>query len=426
MDGGQPVSGFGELLRSQRERAGMTQQCLADHATLSVRAVRDMEAGRVRRPRHETVRLVADALRLTGRARSAFEASARRQVPAEEPTAPPAPRTAIVGRERETATLARCLTGDGDRLVSVVGLGGVGKTRLALEAAWHTHRSERWPVHWVSCGDRLSLAAPAGRTGPLEAVGDRPALLVLDGADDGLDHTLLDRVFHRHPSLRVLVTTRSPLSLDGEQVVPLAPLDTPGPDTAPSDLAAVPAVRLMLAHMRRLRPGLTLEPSDTLAIAGLCAYLDGLPRALEYAAGWTLLESPGRLTERLSAAPFGLAAPPVTHCERGDVRDALDEALRSLTADQLAFVRLLSDSASDWSLEEAAAADGRSAQHCHQSLHELLSRGLLRLTPDRNSARFAVLNLVRTVCREQYGTPGLAPMPGEPLPRTPFPAALVS
>ncbi|MFF4896125.1 helix-turn-helix domain-containing protein [Streptomyces sp. NPDC001068] len=426
MDGGQPVSGFGELLRYRRERAGMTQQCLADHATLSVRAVRDMEAGRVRRPRHETVRLVADALRLTGGARSAFEAAARRQVPEEEPLAPPAARTAIVGRERETAALTHCLTGDGDRLVSVVGLGGVGKTRLALEAAWRTHRSQGWPVHWTTGGDRLSPAALTGGDGPMEIAGDRPALLVLDGADDGLDHSLLDRVFDRRPGLRVLITTRSPLSLDGEQVVPLAPLDTPGPDTAPGDLAEVPAVRLMLAHMRRLRPGLTLEPSDTLAIAGLCAFLDGLPRALEYAAGWTLLESPRRLTERLSASPFGLAAPPVTHCERGDVREALDEALRSLTADQLAFVRLLSDSASDWSLEEAAAAGGRSARDCHQSVHELLSRGLLRLTPDPDGARFAVLNLVRTVCREQYATPGLAQVSGEPLPRTPFPAALVS
>ncbi|MGW2546516.1 helix-turn-helix domain-containing protein, partial [Kitasatospora sp. NPDC001574] len=75
MDGGQSLqstAGFGEVLRIRRERVGLTQQVLADHATLSVRAIRDMESGRVQRPRQETVRLLADALRLEGRHRTAF------------------------------------------------------------------------------------------------------------------------------------------------------------------------------------------------------------------------------------------------------------------------------------------------------------------------------------------------------------------
>ncbi|MEJ8641449.1 helix-turn-helix transcriptional regulator [Streptomyces sp. MS1.HAVA.3] len=71
----QSTAGFGELLRIRRERVGLTQQVLADHATLSVRAIRDMESGRVQRPRQETVRLLADALRLEGPNRSNFEAA---------------------------------------------------------------------------------------------------------------------------------------------------------------------------------------------------------------------------------------------------------------------------------------------------------------------------------------------------------------
>ncbi|WP_344334963.1 helix-turn-helix transcriptional regulator, partial [Kitasatospora putterlickiae] len=78
----QTTAGFGELLRIRRERIGLTQQVLADHATLSVRAIRDMESGRVQRPRQETVRLLADALRLEGRSRSVFEAAARRRASA--------------------------------------------------------------------------------------------------------------------------------------------------------------------------------------------------------------------------------------------------------------------------------------------------------------------------------------------------------
>ncbi|WP_224283017.1 helix-turn-helix domain-containing protein, partial [Streptomyces sp. LS1784] len=84
------AAGFGELLRLRRERVGLTQQCLADHATLSVRAIRDMESGRVRRPRNETVRLLADALRLEGRSRTDFEEAARRHPLADEPVAEPA------------------------------------------------------------------------------------------------------------------------------------------------------------------------------------------------------------------------------------------------------------------------------------------------------------------------------------------------
>lgn len=116
--GGRLVPRFGELLKAQRERIGLTQQGLADHATLSVRALRDMEAGRVRRPRHETVRLIADALRLEGRTRAAFEAAARQREFEAEPVAPPTAHTALVGREAETEALTRALTEHGDRLVS--------------------------------------------------------------------------------------------------------------------------------------------------------------------------------------------------------------------------------------------------------------------------------------------------------------------
>ncbi|MFD7414871.1 multiprotein-bridging factor 1 family protein, partial [Kitasatospora purpeofusca] len=136
MDGGhtlQSTAGFGELLRIRRERIGLTQQILADHATLSVRAIRDMESGRVQRPRQETVRLLADALRLEGRSRSVFEAAARRQAlaeePREEPTAPPVARGAIVGREPEIDVLTEARGGRGGRRGGRGGGGGGGPDR---------------------------------------------------------------------------------------------------------------------------------------------------------------------------------------------------------------------------------------------------------------------------------------------------------
>ncbi|MET9362693.1 helix-turn-helix domain-containing protein [Streptomyces sp. NPDC006632] len=421
MDGVPAVSSFGELLKFQRERAGLTQQCLADHASLSVRAVRDMEAGRVQRPRQETVRLVADALGLRGRTRSVFEAAARRRAHVEETVAPPAPRGAIIGREAEAETLTQALTAHGDRLLSLVGLGGVGKSRLALDVAWRVHQSAGWPVRWVACGREATAAGagPASRTGTpggpgrfdslAGLIGDRPTLLVLDGADATVGSAVLDDLFRLCPEVRVLITSRTPLGLDGEQVVPLAPLAVPGPGTDPADAMESAAARLLLAHMRRLRPGLALDPADRPEIAELCRYLDGLPRALEYAAGWTLLESPASLLARLAATPFSLPAPPVTLCERGDLRHALDEAHRLLTERQRELLVLLAVSARDWSVDEAVASSGHSAPEFLQTVHELLLRGLVRLVPSRDGARFAVLNLSRAVCREPAGA--LAPAP---------------
>lgn len=418
MDGGQPVSSFGELLKVRRERAGLTQQSLADYATLSVRAVRDMETGRVRRPRHETVRLLADALRIEGRIRSEFEAAARQREFAQEPVAPPAARNAIVARETETEALFDALTVHGDRLVSVVGLGGVGKTRLALEVAWRVHDTVRWSVRWMPCGDRelvgagsafadvVRAPASSGRfDGLAELIHDRPTLLVLDGADGGVHPAMLDELFHRCSGLRVLITSRSPQGLDGEQVIPLAPLEMPEPglEADVRALGTVGSVRLLVSHMRRLRPGFVLGPDEAPVIADLCRHLDGLPRALEFAAGWTSVQSPAQLMERLSASPFALSAPPVTSCERGDVRESLSGALLMLTPRQRALLVRMSDEEGCWSVEEAVSASGWSPRECLEAVHELFSRGLIRVAAGagRSGVRFDVLNLFRLVCREE-------------------------
>ncbi|MDH6136258.1 putative ATPase/DNA-binding XRE family transcriptional regulator [Kitasatospora sp. MAA4] len=411
MDGGQPVSSFGELLKIRRERAGLTQQSLADYATLSVRAVRDMETGRVRRPRHETVRLLADALRIEGRTRSSFEAAARQREFASEPVAPPAARNAMVAREAETEALFEALTVHGDRLVSVVGLDGVGKSRLALEVAWRVHDAVQWSVQWTPCGEREVVgggsALAHGRfDGLAELIDTRPTLLVLDGADGGVNPAMLDELFHRCAGLRVLITSRAPQGLDGEQVIPLAPLETPvaGQDGDVSALGAVGSVRLLVSHMRRLRPGFTLGQHEAPVIAELCRYLDGLPRALEFAAGWTAVQSPGQLMERLTGSPFALAAPPVTSCERGDVRESLNRTLRALAPRQRALLARLADEEQGWSVEEAVLMTGRPVQECLEAVHELFSRGVIRAAEGaaaHDGVRFTVLNLFRVLCREE-------------------------
>ncbi|MGW7438741.1 helix-turn-helix domain-containing protein [Streptomyces sp. NPDC054849] len=399
----QSTAGFGELLRIRRERVGLTQQVLADHATLSVRAIRDMESGRVQRPRQETVRLLADALRLEGRGRSDFEAAARRQVlvdePRDEPTAPPVARGAIVGRELEAEALTDALAVHGDRLVTVAGLGGAGKTRLVLEVARRLYLASRWSVRWIDCG-RQPAAGLERRADLARAIGERPTLLVLDGADAGVDTALLDELFQRCPGLRVLITARVPQPLPGGQVIPLAPLPTPGPelDHDPVALAEVGAVRLLLSHLRRLRPGYRLEPDEAPAVAALCRQLDGLPGALELVAGWSTVLSPRQLVARLADGPFHLAPPPAGFGGRADVGAALGAALDRLTLGQRDLLERLAARPGDWSGDDAVALSGRPPQECLAAVHELLASGLIRSVPARDGVRFTVLNLCRRLC----------------------------
>jgi tetratricopeptide (TPR) repeat protein/transcriptional regulator with XRE-family HTH domain len=144
---------FATLLRRQRRAAGLTQEELAARAGMSAHGIADLEAGRRRSPRRDTVEMLADALALTGQDRAAFEAAARQQ-PSTEPagsgdmrptpqrrqsaaaaTGAGAPQIGLVGRAPELALIERQLSGDGPPLLVFAGEPGIGKTRLLREAA---------------------------------------------------------------------------------------------------------------------------------------------------------------------------------------------------------------------------------------------------------------------------------------------------
>ncbi|MFD0568986.1 XRE family transcriptional regulator [Kitasatospora gansuensis] len=146
---------FSGLLREFRRNSGLTQQELADLSALSVRAVRDLESGRVHRPRRETVRLLVTTLRLEGARRAAFEEAAAAE-PA-EPAPPNSPFT-MLGRADEVRALLELLRSGGQRLISLTGLPGVGKTRLATEVAERL-RASGWQICWHP-GGRPPSATP--------------------------------------------------------------------------------------------------------------------------------------------------------------------------------------------------------------------------------------------------------------------------
>ena len=333
MKAGAPAS-FRTQLRSLRQAAGYTQEELATIAGLSVHAVSALERGERRRPHPETLRALSAALDLAGAARDAFIGNARAQhdrTPVDELTAAsvPVPPTSLLGRDGDLDTLRRWLADPSCRIVTVVGPGGVGKTRLALElarlvAAEGLTRVKFVPLAYVrdkalaacAIAEALGLADVTGTDLPSRArraCDGQATLLVLDNFEQILDAApLLADLSASVPALRLLVTSRAPLNIRGEREYALGPLAlTAEADAlAPTDLARLPAVRLFLERVRDLQPEFRLTAANARLVAGICGRLDALPLALELAAPWMKVLSTQGLLNRLEQdALFSTAGP---------------------------------------------------------------------------------------------------------------------
>ena len=233
------------------------------------------------------------------------------------PTNLPVPLTSFVGRERELAEITQLLAIT--RLVTLTGAGGVGKTRLALQAASVLQGGYRDGIAWI---ELASLADPAlvphvvaGVLG-LRAQPDRPLtdtlvghlrprrlLLVLDNCEHLLDACarLVDTLLAACPTLQVLTTSRQRLGLSGELAwrVPSLALPDPGCRPVLACLAEAEAVRLFVERARLVRPDFALTERTAPAIAQICQQLDGLPLAIELAAARMSVLSVEQLAERL-------------------------------------------------------------------------------------------------------------------------------
>lgn len=245
----------------------------------------------------------------------------RRAAP-EHPAAPPAPRTRSVGRGEDLARVVELLRTR--RIVTVTGLGGVGKTRLAtevwngvepglervyLDLAGHAGSTPEEVAEEIGLALGLALGAqdPVGTVAA--AIGGRRLLLVLDEAEHDVATvaTLVRGLLDRCPRLTVLVTSRRPLGVVGEAVHPLAPLVCPalGADAARSRRAS--AVVLLAERILDHAPGLAMDDPTILRLADFARQVDGLPLALELLAAQAATRSLDELAT-LVAAPLDLAS----------------------------------------------------------------------------------------------------------------------
>ncbi|MET8305600.1 helix-turn-helix domain-containing protein [Micromonospora sp. NPDC005173] len=472
-------TGLPDLLRGHRRTAGLTQAELASRAGVGVRTVRDLERGRSVRPQRTTVELLAAALDLTGATRATFLTAARSTASGEPPqpdvtpaalaitgstasTAEPAgsgpqvalpPPVALIGRDRDVTELAGMLTAErGPRLVSLVGLAGVGKTALALSVAHAAARAHSGGVAGVLVGEGSDgpdvLAASmavlgAARLPELVArLAGRPALLVMDAVEraPGPVAETLHRLTGVLPSLRVLVAGRHPVGLPGERVWPVAPLDVPPPGAerrGPATLGSWPAVALFTARLAQVRR----EPptADELpALAALVRRLGGLPLAIELMAARGRILDLTELLDRYGDRVLDLATPadPAVHPgwdgpdatirrsvgadDTGAVvavtlRDAVETSYRLLASDERAALRRLAVFGNRWSVELAEEMlvdetdrDGAAAIDPVSLLDRLVELGLLSVR-GTGPYRFRLLDAVRDFAAEQAAGGGELP-----------------
>ena len=239
---------FGARLRQLRDAAGLTQEELASRSGLSAKNISDLERGVRKHPYPHTVRSLADALKLSEEERAALFAAvpkrggkARATLAKDSEPTLPVPPTRLVGRARELEEVTVLLRRPELRLLTLTGVGGVGKTRLALEAARSGAGLFSDGVYFVGLAslNEATLVVPTiCQTLNLRQIGqrsvnaalrehlrDKELLLVLDNFEHVLEAASeIAELIETCPSLTVLATSRAPLRLRGEQRYPVSPL----------------------------------------------------------------------------------------------------------------------------------------------------------------------------------------------------------
>jgi predicted ATPase/DNA-binding SARP family transcriptional activator len=356
-------------------------------------------------------------LELGDELRALEAAIVRQDVPAARPVAErdnlPHATTSFIGRERELTEIDEHLRVG--RLVTLTGIGGVGKTRLALESS--RRAAERWTDGpWFV--DLSALTEPAlvarevaGALGVVEqsdeSVVDRlagrlrptPSLLVLDNCEHLREACadLAKRLLAAAPELRILATSREPLGVAGEVDVAVQPLGTPAAHDAPTAIGSSDAVRLFLARARDARPGIDSDPATLEAVAAIARDLDGLPLAIELAAArvkaFSVVQVASRIEDRFRFLVSWRRLSPDRH---RTLREAMNWSYDLLDPREKELLRGLAVFAGGFTLEAAAAVCLAQDDDAAADLVEHLVDASLVIAEERSGEmRYRLLETVR-------------------------------
>ncbi len=405
--------------------AGRRQHALAQYQRLREALRRDLEA----EPDPQTARLYRALLRGDAsfdppdqepRRQAAHALRAGRVEPARHNL--PIALTSFIGRDRELREVARLL--DGNRLLTLTGAGGSGKTRLALEAATArlgACREGVWLVELDGLGDpALVPAATASALGltlapqraALDGLGAQlsqsQALLILDNCEHlvAACAILAEHLLGACSGLRMLATSREPLRVPGEVTwrVPSLTLPAPGRSVKPSELASYESIRLFCERAGDVASGFALGEGNAGAVAEICLRLDGMPLALELAAARVGALSPAQIAERLGDCLAVLTAGNRSAFDRQQtLRATLSWSHALLTSTERALFRRLGVFAGTFALEateEVAAGEGLDQRRVADLLGRLVDKSLVVAEDDSDGYRYRLLEPMRQYARE--------------------------
>lgn len=334
----------------------------------------------------------------------------------------PAQPTPFIGREAQTAAIKELLLNPEVRLVTLIGPGGTGKTRLSLQAAQEVLGDFPQGVFFIPLADDTDsaqfvsrLAQPLGvREGGgtlLENVKvylrDRSLLLVLDNFEQLVSAApVAAELLAAAPKLKILVSSRIALNLQGEREFPVPPLDLPkaSSELTAKELAANESIRLFVERARAAQPNFILTEDNSSSVVQICRRLDGLPLAIELAAARIKLLLPqailARLDDKLKLLTGGASDMPRRH---QTIRNTLEWSYGLLNQDEKTLYARLGVFVGGFSLEAAEAiCNSEGNLDIMESLTSLVNNSLVRKeNTGGGEPRFGMLETIRAYAVER-------------------------